>query len=216
MTTKRSTNLASLLLRPHAATTVLARVLAGLFATSLLAAGCGDDDDKVPTDNSAVIPDGYAYVKFCTQLTREKKPITLTIEFGSPTLASISTTTGFCQPPVNVTCKKVPAGVYPGRLLEGEKVLAPGTFRLVKDEEYLMFAEVSVNTGRPIVKVEGTFLPGECQRYEPLPHDGAVSDAGVSDAGVSDAGVSDAGVSDAAIDASEDDSLDATDDAAVD
>jgi hypothetical protein len=174
MTTKRSEKM----------TSNLARLFSALCTASLAAAGCGDDNNgpPIPVDNSAVVAGKQAYVKFCHQLKRDGKPIVLTVEFGVPALAKISAVTGTCSPPINVPCAAIPVGVYPGRLLEGTTLLAPGTFRISEGAEYLLWAEVSGYSGKPIVAVDptyGVFETGQCSRFDPLASDaGVASDAG--------------------------------------
>jgi hypothetical protein len=214
MTTNRSTKMALLEIRRKPAPTTRTWLLSGIWAASLLAAGCSDDPQKIPVDNSGVIAGASARVKFCHRLKREGKPITLTVEFGSPALARVSAETGTCSPPINVPCTEVPVGYFPGRLLEGNTLLAPGTFRLAANDEYLLWAEVSNATGRPIVVVDATFNTGQCSGYEGIPRDGgadggdggAIGDANAAaDVAIqADAGIDAPAAADAAADLASD------------
>jgi hypothetical protein len=143
------------------------------------------DAPSRPLDNSQITA-GTARVKFCHQLTRDGKAIALTVSFGDPEIARITTTTGTCAPARGTPCVAVPVGAYPGRLLEGPSELARGTFRLVDGVDYLLWAEVSGLTGRPIVASEGSFEPGQCQWHDPLDPDAGTLE-GSTDVRASDA-----------------------------
>jgi hypothetical protein len=168
-----------------------ARLFGALCTASLLSSGCGDDPEsvKVPTDNSAIVEGQTAYVKFCHELRREGKPIDLTIEFGNPVLARITARTGSCSPPVNLPCLPAPVGDMPGKLLEGTTIHSVGGFRLSKDAEYLMWAEIGNRSGKPIPTIEGVFRAGQCAQYNPYGDGGTNGDGAATDAGASDAGV---------------------------
>jgi hypothetical protein len=159
------------------------RALGALLGASLLtAAGCQDrDDNKAPTDNSQVKP-GQALVKFCHDIRRDGKPITLTVEFGQPTLASISAISGTCSPPVAMPCTKVPVGIYPGRLVDDTTVLQAVTVGFNEGEEYLLRARISMSSGRPIVVKDRDFNPGACANFDGYPKTDGGIDAGASDA----------------------------------
>jgi hypothetical protein len=180
------------------------RTLGALLTASLLTAtGCQHHEDrKAPTDNSAVIP-GRALVKFCHDLRLDGKPITLSVEFGQPALASISAVSGTCSPPIPMPCTGVPVGTYPGRLMDGPTVLHAVTVQFNDGEEYLLRARISSSTGRPIVVKDRDFNPGNCAQFDGYPKtDGGAGDGG-TDASV-DAADAAAPDVDAALDAAVD------------
>jgi hypothetical protein len=200
MTTDRSSNVRPSLFARFATPRALG---AFLSASLLAAAGCQDHDGReAPTDNSRVVP-GNALVKFCHDIRVGDKPITLRVEFGQPTLATISAVSGTCSPPVRLPCTKVPVGTYPGRLIDGTTVLHAVTVDFRDGEEYLLRARVNVNTGLPIVVKDRDFNPGNCTLFDGYP----TPDGGGSDGGETDGGADAA--RDVAVDMTEPDAADA-------
>jgi hypothetical protein len=199
MTTDRSSNAPPNLFARFATP----RALGALLSASLLAAaGCQDHDgQEAPTDNSRVVP-GNALVKFCHDIRVGDKPITLTVEFGQPTLATISAVSGTCSPPVRMPCTKVPVGTYPGRLVDGTTVLHSVTVGFRDGEEYLLRARINTATRLPVVVKDRDFNPGNCALFEGYPTADGGSDGGASDGGVDAA-------RDAAVDVAEPDAADA-------
>jgi hypothetical protein len=197
MTTIRSTRRNSFEAGGAAAAARLGLWLGGACAASLLTGGCDSQEGQgPPTDNSRIIPDAGAVMKFCHSIKlRDGKPVVLTVEFGAPPLVRVSAETGTCSTPVNIPCTGVPAGVYPGRLLDGTALLMDGIFIFNPGDDYLLTGRINGN-GDPTIAV--TRLPGAgmCAGYNFFPSDGG-ADGGNGDGAISDgAANADAGAPD--------------------
>jgi hypothetical protein len=191
----------------------------------MLFAGCNSDNND-PQGNEGIVA-GMAAGKFCHQLNRSGRSIDLTLEFGTPALTRLTASTGTCSPPIGQLCQRIPVGIVPSRLLEGDKVLATGRFTLLANREYVFFGVVSASTGQPSVNNGELDVRFKCSTINPLtPTDGGAMDAaeaGVPDGGdggvdgAPDAGAIDtAGDAGAEVDAPADASPDAPDDTGVD
>jgi hypothetical protein len=173
------------------------RMLAALALAGILACGGGPPAptfgtvgglpgakaDAV-TDNSGITA-GHALVKFCNQVFRNGAKIDLTLEFGRPARARITASTNSCAPAAPAPCASVPAGTYPGRLYEGSTLRSQGAFRLSAGVQYLLSADINIETGALVPVIDGTLELDGCQRYNgPFADGGGFGFPTAPDAGV--------------------------------
>ena len=168
----------------------LVRALGGLLA--VVALGCGGGQ-KGPTG----IIDGGATGKLCHELNRGGQPVTLTIQFGDPAIASITARTSVCAPMAGMPCAPIPVGLVPLKLLEGDKLLLARSVVLEAGKDYVF--QPIINNSLQVALQGGKLDPGVCQNLDFPPGDGGVRDGGEGGVAEGGAGAADTAAPDAGV-----------------